>query len=830
MKKFLSLVLALVMTMSLVTISAGAKDFTDDSKIQYEEAVDVVSALEIVDGYTDGSFQPSNTLTRGAAAKIICNLILGPTTASALSADTAPYSDVPTSNTFAGYIAFCAQQGIISGYADGSFRPSGTLTSYAFMKMLLGALGYDAGIEGYTGANWSVQVAKRALAIGLDDDLVGDFNGVKAVTREEACLYAFNTLTATMVEYDTTTTVNVNGATVVVGGSKASEVVNTAAASKQYNNENDGKMQFCEKYFDDLKLKDDEARDDFGRPANTWYNDKDKIGTYAKDADLTYTEKVKAEKIYKDLDLSKAYDYEVITDGRPDGRFDVIKKGSGSYNAYDDKVGDGNGNLIEVFEDEELIVVINTYLMQVDGDYDEDEEELSLSVVADVDDPGLDSGEDVLSSDDFDNLDTFKDEDYVLVTVADGVVQSIALAEKVTAAVTEYVEEDTVTAGGKEYSYSAKCGSVDETDYDLKEEYDLYLDSYGNVLYADGVEAEGSYVYISEFAKSGGLSTNGKVLAYAYFLDGTEDEITLNKVAGSKVQAGDVSGSGASSTVDGNATGWYRYSLKESGKYDLKTISDLATVTVSSGDDITDYSANGTEIASSSFRGNSSTKFIVVDADGDVSAYTGIKNVADTVAGTGAVVRLVTDGGSYAKYVFIDVGAGGTVKGGSNSSDLIFLMKYDKTGTDSDSDEYYRYKAIVNGEEKKVKVESDVIADLVIGGDITNWKVPGVLLTDIEYTSKGYVTDGTAVTTSDDDFAVVSQGTYTVRYKNNTVIIGGTSFYLADGAKIHVIYDDDSVKTVSGSTLEKNYSGSNLSAVGVISADDDISALYVYIY
>ena len=34
MKKFLSLVLALVMTMSLVTVSAGAKDFTDDSSIR----------------------------------------------------------------------------------------------------------------------------------------------------------------------------------------------------------------------------------------------------------------------------------------------------------------------------------------------------------------------------------------------------------------------------------------------------------------------------------------------------------------------------------------------------------------------------------------------------------------------------------------------------------------------------------------------------------------------------------------------------------------------------------------------------------------------------
>ena len=84
MKKFLSLVLALVMTMSLVTVSAGAKDFTDNSKINYAEAVDVMSAVKVIDGYADGSFNPSATLTRGAAAKIICNLILGPTTANAL--------------------------------------------------------------------------------------------------------------------------------------------------------------------------------------------------------------------------------------------------------------------------------------------------------------------------------------------------------------------------------------------------------------------------------------------------------------------------------------------------------------------------------------------------------------------------------------------------------------------------------------------------------------------------------------------------------------------------------------------------------------------------
>ena len=206
MKKFLSLVLTLALAMSLVTVSAGATDFDDDGDITYQEAVTVIAGLGIVDGYSDGSFGPDEVLTRGAAAKIICNLILGPTTASALSASSAPFVDVPVTNTFAGYITYCSQAGIISGYADGTFRPTGTLSGNAFMKMLLGALGYDSESEGYTGANWNVSVIKQAVGIGLDDGN-DNFLGSQAVTREEACLYAFNTLQATMVEYETKNTI-----------------------------------------------------------------------------------------------------------------------------------------------------------------------------------------------------------------------------------------------------------------------------------------------------------------------------------------------------------------------------------------------------------------------------------------------------------------------------------------------------------------------------------------------------------------------------------------------------------------------------------------------
>ena len=93
MKKFLSLVLALAMTLSLVTISAGAKDFADSDELsgeQYEEAVNVMSEMGIIDGYAGGDFQPQGTLTRGAAAKIIACMMLGKTTAEALGTQAAP--------------------------------------------------------------------------------------------------------------------------------------------------------------------------------------------------------------------------------------------------------------------------------------------------------------------------------------------------------------------------------------------------------------------------------------------------------------------------------------------------------------------------------------------------------------------------------------------------------------------------------------------------------------------------------------------------------------------------------------------------------------------
>ena len=820
MKKFLSLVLALTMAMSLVTISAGAKDFTDDSKITYKEAVDVVSSLDIVDGYTDGSFNPTNTLTRGAAAKIICNLILGPTTADALSADTAPFKDVPVTNEFAGYIAYCSQQGIISGYADGTFRPAGTLTGYAFMKMLLGALGYSAEVEDYTGANWSVAVAKQAVGIGLDDGN-DEFVGVKAVTREEACLYAFNTLTADMVEYDTTTTIDINGATVVMGGSKASVVYNSER--KDYRTSSDDRdevMQFCEKYFTDLELRSDAATDSFGRPSNTWYNDNDKIGTYAKEADVVYTADVKSKDIYADLDLSDAYNYDVVVDGQESATDFIVAKRD-NQDGYtvdpDDKIADqigdvlGNGSLIEVYKDEQVITVVNTYIMQVNGDYDKDEEELTLATVDDAKDP--DVSDDVLSSDDFDNLDAYEDEEYVLVTVADGVIKSIAKAEQVTATVTEYVEDDSVTAGGTEYKYAYGNDNTDGT-YELKTDYDLYLDAYGYVIYADGVEDETNYVYVYEFGTSSGLSSTSKVLAYGFFLDGTDDEITINKVDGDKVTGADTEAGGSLYNVQG----WYKYRAKDDGKYDLTPVANVGGGSVASGTEITNYDESvNIRYNGGSLKGNASTVFVIREKDGDVKVYTGIKNVADITSTTGNTeVTIFTDGSTtYAKYVFVDL-KGGKMSGGSNSSDVVFVVDLDKKGTDADDNEYYRYDAILNGEVKQVKFEDSLNV--------------GYLYNEVEYDDNGYVTSCDPVVTTDDDYYYDTVANAKVSQKSSTVTIAGEGFYMASGAKIFVI-DGDDVSTYTAKKLANEYEDGGLNArvTGVVNADGEYSYLYTYL-
>lgn len=200
LKKSLALVLALVMVLGLGVVGASADnkldDYTDAKDIgdAYVEAVGVMTGLEIVDGMTETTIDPTATYTREQAAKIISYMVLGKSAADSLTCTVAPFDDVAADRWSAGYISFCVEQGIIDGMTDTTFEPTGTLTGFQWAKMLLSAVGFNANGE-FTGDSWSLNTARVAHSVGL---FTGDAAGADhvALQRQQAMLYAFNTLTS----------------------------------------------------------------------------------------------------------------------------------------------------------------------------------------------------------------------------------------------------------------------------------------------------------------------------------------------------------------------------------------------------------------------------------------------------------------------------------------------------------------------------------------------------------------------------------------------------------------------------------------------------------
>ena len=782
MKKFLSLVLALVMTMSLVTVSAGAKDFTDSTKIQYAEAVDVMSAVKVIDGYAEGDFRPSTTLTRGAAAKIICNLILGPTTASALVADAAPYSDVPTNHTFAGYIAYCQKTGIISGYADGTFKPANTLTGYAFMKMLLGALGYKADVEGYTSPNWSINVAKQAINAGLNKGLKGDFNGVKAVNREEACLYAFNTLKATMVEYDTTITI---GGVTVAGARK--DVTNSASIETI---KNDDKMQFAERYFTKLTKKSN-VTDDFGRPAVTWINNKTEVGTYVDYTTLvsSYTAKVKGGEVYNDIGSAAAKFDEVTyyVDGKvqpasvvTDLMSDVKKSNKDTFGAS------GKGVLTEVYvdTDEETIdvVIINTYIADVSADYNDKKEYLSVGVK----NYGANAPTKVYL-DDVAGIEKYKEDDVILVQIADGVILNVIDPKTVEdAAISKFATDDYVVTGGNQYDFAEKINRYNNVlnEYNKEEledkTYDIYVDQYG---YAIGIKLHSGtdkYLFLAGYDKTESNLTLKTAEAQVIFMDGTMSKVAIDFNETNKKLERETAPKDVDKLVqngDANRNQWFKYT-EDDGVYTLTAVADQIVVaygdTGSAKKSINCESARVAEGSKYAW-GNDDSVYITVktdEVDSDVgdyryadvkfgiskvdAVYTGVQDVdlvlnakspfKTSTAAPGDVIYALYD--TDDKYIDAAIVLGES--NDDNSKAYAYALKGAKSESFKDGNYYWEFDAAVGGKVETLTVKTkytdviDTIQKAIVDEDKTaTYGIKGLL--KLTYDKDGYVTKAVVV-------------------------------------------------------------------------------------
>ena len=716
MKKFLSLVLALVMTMSLVTVSAGAKDFTDSDAISgadYAEAIDVMSALEIIDGYDGGAFQPQGTLTRGAAAKIIACMMLGKTTAEALGTQAAPFKDVPVGSTFAGYIAYCAESGLIDGYADGTFRPSAQLTGFAFLKMLLTAMGYDSSVEGFTGSNWTVNVARRAIENGLTDGN-DDFVGTKLATREEACLYAVNTIKATLVEYENKgTTITINGMEIVQGAS-APKVVTSGVASQATSINSDVytgtvsgasgtayyTVEFGEKYMPKLSLRGTE--DDFARFTHTWSYDGVKIGTYTDDADLEYTEKVASDTIYDALGLTSTVSAELYVDG-----VNVDVNGDYTNDTYatagtdavrftvqnnnTTKTGD-TGILTQVWKTghwnngvwvtDVRITQMHYYVGDVVG-----KTAATTNRDAYVTIVGRGLNADTLRSGNFTTED-FAIDDVVVYNYSQAVanpskdaVQNVVVPETATGTLTSFTTGDSATVGGTKYDYSCTIANEAATS-GVNTDVTVVLDPHGYAIDIDGKTDE-NYAAVLGVSDELDLRWEANLL----LADGTY---------GIKTTTANYGNPGDAQVTVGDIVS---YTIKSGEKYQLTKRADVDTenyVTITNGaynfvagaDTVADYTANG------------KTVFLVKteDANGEAmyNAYEGIKNVP-TITGTNVDIAVYCKtAGHLATVVYVDATNCSVL---NPSSDVIFLKgNNDGVSYTYEIGNYYLYEAIVNGE------------------------------------------------------------------------------------------------------------------------------------
>ena len=144
MKKLLAMVLALVMTLSLA-VSANA--FKDDKSISddYAEAVAVLNGMGVFKGYEDGSFQPKGDITRAEVSAIVYRVYTQDVkdAKASMYATYNKFSDMAGAGWAKGYIGYCANAELVKGYPDGTFKPSGKVTGYEVLAMILRAVGYD---------------------------------------------------------------------------------------------------------------------------------------------------------------------------------------------------------------------------------------------------------------------------------------------------------------------------------------------------------------------------------------------------------------------------------------------------------------------------------------------------------------------------------------------------------------------------------------------------------------------------------------------------------------------------------------------------------------
>lgn len=162
LKKVISSVAALTMVAS--SVAAFAVDFPDvESTASYAQAVQELSALDVISGYDDGTFGPDKLVTRAEITKMIVDALAERSQAEA-STESTKFADVSADHWAKGYINQGVANGFIAGMSDTEFDPDANVTYVQAQKMLVSAIGYET----YAQAQGGWPTGYKTYAASLD--------------------------------------------------------------------------------------------------------------------------------------------------------------------------------------------------------------------------------------------------------------------------------------------------------------------------------------------------------------------------------------------------------------------------------------------------------------------------------------------------------------------------------------------------------------------------------------------------------------------------------------------------------------------------------------
>lgn len=176
------------LTVSDSRITMNGKDYTPVTFVNRKAAeLNRTDHLAFLSGYANGTFEPDRNMTRAEVTTMFARLLAEKMAADQTYSNT--FSDVAKSHWAANYIGYMQQFGIITGYADGSFRPDASVTRAEFAAIASRFERLTEGTKSFSdvpSSHWAAKyinfAATRGWVNGYAD---GTFRPNNSITRAE---------------------------------------------------------------------------------------------------------------------------------------------------------------------------------------------------------------------------------------------------------------------------------------------------------------------------------------------------------------------------------------------------------------------------------------------------------------------------------------------------------------------------------------------------------------------------------------------------------------------------------------------------------------------